>query len=185
MPKILNTPPVTEPISLAEAKAHLRVMHTDEDTFINTLITAARNTVEQRYDLALMAQGWSVFADQWPIQGVFNLPLHPVSSIIDIKIYGDDDVAATLDPAHYFLESASKPARLVMRNGRVFPTPARRVNGIEIKLTAGFVSVPIVIKQALLIILADLYASRGDVDGGQLPLAACDLLAPYRQVRLA
>jgi uncharacterized phiE125 gp8 family phage protein len=185
MPKILNTPPVAEPVSLAEAKAHLRVMHSDEDTFISTLISTARHVIEQRYDLALMAQGWSVFADKWPMQGVFNLPLHPVSSIIDIKIYGDDDVAATLDPAHYYLESASKPARLVLRNGRVFPPPARRVNGIEIKLTAGFSSVPTVIKQALLIILADLYASRGDVDAGELPLAARELLAPYRQVRLA
>jgi uncharacterized phiE125 gp8 family phage protein len=185
MPQILTTPPIAEPLSLAEVKAHLRITHSDDDTYISTLINSARRSVELRYDLCLMAQSWSVFCDVWPDDGIFDLPLYPILSIVDLKIYGDDDVAATIDPAHYILDLASRPSRLVLRCGRSFPQPGRRVNGLEIKLIAGFSTVPTPIKQALLIIIANLYASRGDVDGGELPLVARELLAPYRQVRLS
>ena len=188
MSQILTTPPSVEPVSLAEAKAHLRVTHADDDTYISTLINSARSTVEQFCGLALIQQSWSVFCDEWPERGIFNLPLAPIISITDLLIYGEDDVAATLDPAHYFLDAASKPCRLVLRNGRSAPTPGRRANGIEIKLVAGFgaaaTAVPNQIKQALLIIIADWYASRGDVDAGALPLSARSLLSPYRNVRL-
>jgi uncharacterized phiE125 gp8 family phage protein len=189
MPHILTTPPTVEPISLAEAKAHLRVTHSDDDTYISTLIISARRTVELIYDLALLQQSWSVFADRWPDSIVFDLPVFPLLTIVDIKIYGDDDVAATLDHAHYYLDGVSRPARVILRQGRSVPIPGRRANGIEIKLSAGFGSaantVPETIKQALLLIIADWFASRGDVDTGQIPLAAQTLLAPFRHVRLA
>jgi uncharacterized phiE125 gp8 family phage protein len=182
---ILTTPPTVEPVNLAEAKAHLRVTHADDDTFISTLIVTARRVIEQRYGLSLMQQSWSVFLDRWPNCAVLPLPLFPVQSITDVKIYGDDDVAATLDPAHYFLGAASRPSRLVLRQGRIVPPPGRRANGIEIKLTSGFAAVPQHIKQALLLIVADYYANRGDVENASLPLSAVELLATYREVRLA
>jgi uncharacterized phiE125 gp8 family phage protein len=182
---ILTTPPTVEPVNLAEAKAHLRVTHADDDTFISTLIVTARRVIEQRYGLSLMQQSWSVFLDRWPSCAVLPLPLFPVQSITDVKIYGDDDVAATLDPAHYFLDAASRPSRLVLRQGRIVPPPGRRANGIEIKLTSGFAAVPQHIKQALLLIVADYYANRGDVENASLPLSAVELLATYREVRLA
>jgi uncharacterized phiE125 gp8 family phage protein len=184
MSSILTTPPTVEPISLAEAKAHLRVTHTDDDTFISTLIITARRIIEQRYGLSFMQQGWSVFLDRWPDNPMLTLPLYPVQSVTDVKIYGDDDVAATLDPAHYFLDAASRPSRLILRQGRIVPPPGRRANGIEVKLTAGFSSVPQQVKQALLIIVADYYANRGDIENGTLPLSALELLMPYREVRL-
>ena len=69
MPLILTTPPSAEPLSLADAKAQLRVYHSDDDTFISTLIITARRLIEQRYDLALLQQGWSLFSDDWPEGG--------------------------------------------------------------------------------------------------------------------
>ena len=188
MSQILTSPPTVEPVTLAEAKTHMRVTHSDDDTYISTLINSACSTVEQFYGIALIQQSWSVFHDTWPEQGVFNLPLAPIMSIADLLIYGEDDVAATIDHAHYYLDVAARPCRLVLRNGRTGPTPGRRANGIEIKLVAGFgaaaSAVPNQVKQALLIIIADWYASRGDVDAGTLPLSARSLLAPYRTVRL-
>ena len=68
MPSIQTSPPATEPVSLAEAKAHLRVTHNDDDAYITTLIKTARQGIEAQTGLGLISQGWSVFLDDWPEQ---------------------------------------------------------------------------------------------------------------------
>ena len=45
-----QTPPAVEPVTVAEAKAHLRVDISDDDTYIGTLITAAREWCEEYLD---------------------------------------------------------------------------------------------------------------------------------------
>jgi uncharacterized phiE125 gp8 family phage protein len=189
MPQILTTPPAVEALSLAEVKAHLRITHSDDDTYISTLIISARRTIEAQFGICLLQQSWSVFRDCWPCDGIFSTPLFPVMSVVDLKVYGDDDVAATIDPAHYYLDAASCPARIALRRGRAFPPPGRRTNGIELKLLTGFgtttAAVPQQVKQALLIIISDWFANRGDLGAGTLPLSALELLSPYKNVRLA
>ena len=39
--------------------------------------------------------------------GVIELPLAPVLDIADIKVYGDDDTPAIIDPAHYYEDKVS------------------------------------------------------------------------------
>jgi uncharacterized phiE125 gp8 family phage protein len=187
MHSVLTAPPGAEPVSLAEAKAHLRVTHADEDQLIGRLITAARRLVEGRTGLKLMSQVWSVFLDDWPSQDI-ALPIAPLISVNDVVTYGDDDVPATVDPAHYYAVLGSRPPRLVLRASRVWARPGRIANGIEIKLTAGFgasaAAVPEALRQAMLHALAQWYAERGDSADQGLPLAASALLAPYREARL-
>ncbi len=188
MPLILTTPPSAEPLNLADAKAQLRVYHSDDDSFISTLIITARRLIEQRYDLSLLQQNWSLFLDDWPEGGIFSVSLQPLLSVTDIKTYGDDDTAATIDPAHYYMDVASNPPRVVLRRGRVFPAPGRQANGIELKFVAGFgtsaSTVPAEIKQAMLMAISDWYANRGDQNNGKLPIGAVELLKPYRNMRL-
>jgi uncharacterized phiE125 gp8 family phage protein len=188
MSQIQTTQPSVEPLSLTETKSHLRVTHSDDDIFISTLIIAARRLVEAQFGICLVQQGWSIFQDEWPCDGIFAVPLFPVLNIVDLKVYGDDDMASTIDPAHYYLDSASRPARIALRQGRSFPAPGRRTNGIELKLTTGFgataAAVPQHIRQALLIIIADYYAHRGDETAGTIPLSALELLSPLKNLRL-
>lgn len=184
MALILTTPPTAEPVSLAEAKAHLRLTQSDDDTYIASLITTARRMIESRLSLAIMPQTWALFADGWPDDGTFHLPLHPVTSVEDIAVFGDDDVAATLEPSHFYLDTASRPARLVLRQGRIFNPPGRRANGIRISFVAGYDSVPAELKQAMLIAIADWFARRGDDSGGNLPPGAIELMQPFRLARL-
>ena len=189
MSLILTTPPTVEPITLTEAKAHLRITHTDDDTYISTLMIAARRLVEARTGLRLLQQGWSVFLDCWPCDGVITLPLTPVSSVDDIITYGDLDTPATIDHAHYFLDGASSPPRVVFRQGRQPANPGRVAKGIEIRVQAGFgataAAIPQELKQAILLIIAHWFSKRGEGDDGVLPMAVLELLSPYRMLRLA
>lgn len=188
MPLILTAAPAAEPVSLAEAKAHLRVSHDDEDTFIAALIVAARRAAEQATGLKLMAQGWSLFADRWPETAALSLQVAPVSAVTDIITYGADDTPGAVDPAHYYLDAASRPARVVLRDGRMPPQGGRKANAIEVRFRAGFGmtpgDVPQDLRQALLVAVAYWFDHRGDGGGGGLPLAALELFQPHRLVRL-
>ena len=185
MPSIPTTPPLAEPLALADAKAHLRVTTGDEDAMISTLIIAARRHVEQATGLALMTQGWSVFFDRWPATAELALPLWPLITITDLKVWGDNNVAAIIDPAHYFADGVSRPARLVRRGSRAWAPPGRVANGIEIAATFGFgaaAAVPAALKQAMLSLIAHWFENRGDA--APVPLDIAALIAPWREIRL-
>jgi uncharacterized phiE125 gp8 family phage protein len=188
MSLVLTVPPLVEPVGLAEAKAHLRVPHVDDDALISTLIVSARRRVEVKTGLRLISQGCSQFMDFWPRGGVVELDVKPVSAVSDVIIYGDLDTTAPVDPAHYFLDATSNPPRVVFRQGRNPSPPGRRAKGIEVRFTAGFglaAAVPVDLKQAVLLLVADAYAHRGDESVRVMPPAVLELINPYRVMRLA
>ena len=120
---------------------------------------------------------------------MFEIPLWPIITVDGITSFADDDTPSTIDPSNYFLDSASRPARLALRRGRVLAQPTRTINGLKLAFTAGFgvdaTFVPQEIKQALMATIADWYQNRGDSAGGSLPATALEALAAYRNVRLA
>jgi uncharacterized phiE125 gp8 family phage protein len=188
MATTLVTAPASEPVSLAEAKAHLRVVHSDDDQLIASLITAARRVVEARTGLCLIAQDWMCFRDDWPEDGVIELPVAPLRAVEEIGVYGEDGQKAVIDPAHYIVDAASRPARVMLRGSRLWPRPGRVVNGIGIRAEAGFgplpEDVPQPLRQAVLLLVAYVFAQRGEETGGGLPVNLGALLSPYRRVRL-
>jgi uncharacterized phiE125 gp8 family phage protein len=188
MSSVLTAPPAIEPVSLAEAKAHLRISHSDEDQLIARLISSARRVVEARTGLLLISQQWTCFRDAWPEDGMISVPLAPLISVNDLLVYGEDDVAATIDTAHYYADLASRPPRLLLRGSRLWAPPGRVGNGIAINVTAGFgaasTSVPEPLRQAMLVLTAHWYEHRGPGELPPVPLTASALLSPYRELRV-
>jgi uncharacterized phiE125 gp8 family phage protein len=181
--------PATEPISLAEAKLHLRVDHGDEDVLILSLVSAARLHLEHVLGRAFITQGWLYLFDGWPAGHTVNLPLAPVQSIVSVKTYDTDDAATTLLPSLYLLDGLSVPPRLVRRSPSAWAMPGRPANGIEVSFIAGHGSlaseVPAPLRQALLLLVAHWYEHRQPVEIGDsremLPAVVLDLIAPYRR----
>jgi uncharacterized phiE125 gp8 family phage protein len=192
MALVLTAPPAVEPVTLAEAKAHLRVDGSAEDTLIASLIITSRLHIEAALGLALVTQSWSYFIDAWPRGPQLSLPLRPVQSIGAVKLYAADETVTILPADTYFLDGAATPARLVRQGSLAWPKPGRTASGIEIAIIAGYgnsaVFVPAPIRQAILLLVAHWHEHREPVAIGQanasVPSTVSDLLLPYRWVRL-
>ena len=192
MPLVLTSGPASEHVTLAEAKAHLRVDGSAEDTLIASLIITSRLHIEAALGLALITQSWSYFIDAWPPGQEVALPLRPVQSIAAVKLYAADESVAIVPADTYLLDGAGSPARLVRRANLGWPKPSRVANGIEIAFVAGYgdaaADVPAPIRQAILLLVAHWHEHREPVAIGEtnasVPSMVSDLLQPYRWVRL-
>lgn len=191
MALVLTSGPASEPVTVAEAKAHLRVEATNEDTLIASLVLTSRLHVETALGLALQTQSWRLLLDRWPPEKDLELPLRPLQSIDAVRVLPAEGAPAIIDPANYLADTASVPPRLV-RTGVIWPQPGKAANGVEIDFTAGYgasaADVPTPIRQALLLLIAHWYERREPIEVGSaetvVPAPVFDLLEPYRMKRL-
>jgi uncharacterized phiE125 gp8 family phage protein len=95
----LVTPPAIEPVTLAEAKAHLRLDTESDDGYVPALITAARERVELFLRRALITQVFECTVDDFPAHDrAIDLPRPPLQSVEWIKYPDTAAVLQTLDP---------------------------------------------------------------------------------------
>lgn len=192
MANILLSGPTVEPITLAEAKAHLRVDASGEDSLIQSLIMASRLHIEAALDLALITQSWRHQRDVWPPSRVLILPLRPIQSLTAVTLHDDDATSRTLDVGDFVVDGHANPARLVWRGNGAVPAAGIIANGIEIDIVAGYgdaaTDVPQPIRQALLLLIAHWYENREPVEIGAtattIPASVSELLMPYRRRQL-
>lgn len=71
----LTAAPTAEPVSLAEAKVHLRANldDTSEDALIGMYISAARSDAENTCRRALVTQQWDLFLDAFPLRSYYGV----------------------------------------------------------------------------------------------------------------
>ncbi len=206
----LVSPPAAEPLSLSDAKAHLRVDSMDEDTYISTLIQFAREYIEHETGQALITQTWARFLDAWPgtknidwwdgvRQGAIGvgaerrlaLPKPPLQSVTHIKTYDSQDQATTFSSTLYIVDTNSVPGRISLRQGAVWPSIGRAINGIEIEFVAGYgngasdVLGPL--RQAMQLLVAHWFENRepaSDAAHMSRPLGLETLLSAFRRISL-
>jgi uncharacterized phiE125 gp8 family phage protein len=183
------TPPAVEPVSLAEAKSHLRVDTTDDDTYISTLIKAAREWVEEYLDRSLVYTQWQVKADQWPVE--FEMPRPPVATAgthtaVTLTYESIDGTTKTVPSNEYRVDRDSVPG--VVRNiyNGTWPSDALfDANAVTLTFWAGYgpdaTNIPQVAKHACLFLIAHWYETRMPVMGTgavpqQVPLTVRSLL---------
>lgn len=194
----LTAAPAVEPVSLAEAKAFLRVGHADEDALIGDLIAGARQQIEALTGLALITQSWRETLDAWPLRRLsacgqaVRLMRCPLIGVDALRVFDPSGAARLIDPAEYRVEPG-EPGRLIAVLPFTLPPPERPAGGIEIEFTAGFGAganeVPAPLREAILQLVADRYggveraesARRGE---GATPEAVFELLSPWRRMAL-
>ncbi|MEQ1672837.1 MAG: head-tail connector protein [Hyphomicrobium sp.] len=191
MALVLTSGPVVEPVSVAEAKAHLRIDDASEDVLISSLILTSRLHVEAALGLALINQMWMLVLDRWPPDGNIDMPISPLTAVTAVRVRNAAGVASVVPATSYLVDIASKPPRLVWNNTAPV-APGQAANGIEIDLSVGFgataASVPAPLKHAVLMLTAHWYEHRDPVEIGstaaRIPDAVSDLIQPFRKIRL-
>ncbi|WP_420408894.1 head-tail connector protein [Hoeflea sp.] len=171
MTLIETDPPLAEPVTLAELKAHMRIDANDEDALLQSLIRVARAHLEAVTGTALMPRGLRLVLDDWPEGPVIDLLRTPVQSIDAIHVYDIDGAPQELSTTGAVLDGTARPARLAVGDKL---RPGQPINGIEIEFTAGFATaneIPPELVRAILLHAAHLYEFRGAVSADMQPAA--------------
>lgn len=181
MPLVLVTPPAEEPVSLAEAKLHLRVDFADDDALITALISAARQAAETLTGRQIVTARWKLVLDSFPglsLMGVpagqtFSLPGHaillhkcPVQSIVSIQYLDMTGSLQTLASNSYTADFACEPARITPVFGQIWPVCLPQIGAVSVTFDAGYgaaTTVPEGLKSWIKLRVGSLYAHREEV----------------------
>ncbi|WP_417684649.1 head-tail connector protein [Roseibium sp.] len=189
MTSTLIAPPGVEPVTVADMRAHLRLTGPQEDALLSELVVAARQQVERETGRALIAQGWRLYLEHWPVGRIIQLPVAPVIAVTEITAYDHDGNAHVLDAGDYALDRSVTPARVRVKVGAGVSSSS--LNGLEVDFTAGYgetaEDVPVTLKQAIRLLAAHWFENREagtQAVQGSLPHGLDRLLAVNKVLKL-
>ncbi|MEY8001606.1 head-tail connector protein [Clostridium sp. Mt-5] len=176
----LITPPVIEPLSLDEVKNYLRtddIADTQEDAYISSLITVAREWCEDYQHRAYITQTWELALQEFPFDNTDTLNDNEESDIIEIPkgnlqsinsitykdLYGN--VKSLAENTDYIVSTRGIIGKICPPYACVFPTvPLWPLDPIVINFTCGYgddsSKIPKRIKQAMLLLISHWYDTR-------------------------
>jgi len=164
--------PAVEPLTVAEAKLHLRVDISDDDAYIGTLITAAREWVENYLDRTLITTQLILRAAEFPTEEL-ELARPPMvasgtATAVVITYTLADTTTATLSTALYRVDRTSTPGNVAPIINGTWPSDViEDANAVAVTYYAGYgptsASVPATIRHACLMLIGHWYESRSTV----------------------
>lgn len=176
--------PTAEPVTLAEAKAHLRVLHSTEDALIQRFLNVARAHVETLTGRAIITRQLKLVRDGFA--GRMPLPRPPLISVTSVTYLDTAGAEQTLPTSVYEVTKAELGGEITCAAGSVWPETINRRRTVAILFSAGYgvapASVPEDLRNALLLLTEHYYYNRSAVSDGPLsatPMAVDSLLAPY------
>ena len=163
-------------VSLDTAKDHLRVGHSEDDTYITRLTKAAQLVCESRTGIVFTDNVFVLQCDNW--EQTFEIPeVSSVKTITHIK-YMDDaspSVQQTWHPSNYYLAKKSNRARISLEPDSEYPSLRNGIGDIEVAFNAlppwdidTVTSLNEVATQAVLITISDMYENRQSVIVGRI-----------------
>lgn len=183
--------PAETPVTLAEAKSHLRVEVTDDDTLIGLYINAATGQLDGWGGIlgrCLVTQTWQFSLDAFPAGDLLRLPFPDVSGVV-VRYFDSAGVDQILSASLYRVANDALSGVVMLDDGATWPATDVRPDAVRIAVTAGYgaaAAVPPAIKAALLLMVGDLYRFRETASIGApsqaipMSMTVNALIAPYR-----
>lgn len=203
MPIRVVTPPASEPVTLVEAKAHLRIEHTLDDTYITSIIKAAREYVEQVCWRGWVTQSVELKMNRFPDEvclgsesynfsvpvSKFELPFGKLATLTSVKYLDTAGVEQTMSPSDYSVDDSSIPAKVYRGYGKSWPNTLPQWDAVRVLYDVGQVVnlIPTAVKQAILLLISQMYEFRTSELTGTIvspvQFAFSSLIQPFRLVR--
>lgn len=172
---ITVTPVSVEPVTLAEAKLHLREDSDAKDSLIEAAITAAREIVERQTARALAPADYVWASSAGVVAPVTRIPFGPISAVTEVSYADADGVRQVVPQASYAADLDRSTIRL---------TPAESWSALSVKFSVAPSYVPGALKAAILLLVGDLITNTEA--GTEKPLvenpAVQNLMMPFRLV---
>lgn len=157
------------PVTLEEAKAHLKLEGGDDDEEVAALLEAAVEVCETDCGRSFrVSQTLTQKYDGWPCSPV-RFDRQPVTAITSVTYRDADDATQTLNASNYrLLVSSEAAAVLEFDEDFTAPTLNGRADAVTVTYTAGYASlddVPHRAKAAIRLKLSELY---GNLEGREV-----------------
>lgn len=166
------TQPVVEPVSLSEAKAHCRVDGSQDDGYIQSLVTAAREWVESYMDETVLHTQYVMTLDAFPLE--IELPRPPmatVGTVTSVAVTYTIDTSGqttTLSTSQYRVDRNSVPGVVRPLYGKPWPPHLMDYGAVTVTWWGGRDSdsakVPKRVKAAILWLVGMWYERRMAAD---------------------
>lgn len=179
-------PPPAEPIDLAYAKMFLRVDHGSDDALITDLIRNSRERTETLIRGSLIQRGRIYTAHH--VRSAVFINHSPVKAVQSVGVIDGDGDVSDVPLADLIINLRSTPAAVCLVQSKHWSDYADKPAAIEIEIEAGYgpnaADIPMPLKQALLLLLAQAYTYRDTEEPPGVPMMVEALLMPYRGLRL-
>lgn len=179
--------PATEPVTLAEAKAHLRVTASDENDLISALIVAARQYCENLSGRTLAPRNFLQTLDRFPDGGGdITLRRSPVTAVASVYYYSLETTNTLMVlNTDYRLDLQQIPARIRLPLGTTLWKNAYITDdAVRITYTAGAASAPTAAKQTILLLVGHWFENRESVviggGGREIDCTVSSLMDSFR-----
>lgn len=176
-PSAVTVPPASEPITLAEAKAHLRVDASADDTLITRLVTVSRSFVEDYCASRFATQTVVMKCDGF--DDLARMPEAPIQSVTSVTYVDTAGATQTLSTDVYELRADGLEAAIVTKYGKTWPI-IRPGSRVTVTAVVGTATTPPPVKHAMLLHLAFSYERREGGKTTELDAMAA-LLSNYRR----
>ena len=160
-------------VTLAEVKTHLKITASSEDTYLTNLISVATEMVQNYTGQILIDSTIDLYIPYFLNR--IDINRTPVTRITHVKYYDSTNTQQTVNSSNY--SDTILPAK-----NFTYPDTYPRMDAVQIRFEAGYKdndSVPMAIKQAMFLIIGQLYLNRTDMVY-KMPVLSEYLLNPFR-----
>lgn len=160
-----DTGAATTIVGLSDAKTHCRVYHTQDDSYLTSLVLAATDAIERETRRAFINRSFQFQLEAFPASGEIVLPRSPLQSVTSVTYTDTAGVTQTLSASDYVTFSVNGIGRVQLKSTAAWPS-TQGTGGLDVTVTfvAGYgaaaANVPQLLKQAVMLQTAHLYDNR-------------------------